>query len=377
MKSIILTRLIHWKKQWFHLLFWLLFPIVATTAIMLITNAIQDETKVPVGIVLEEDTPLAEELYESIQSNPLVRVYNVDERDGIDQLNKRELDSVFIIKKGYEDKINRGSRNRLITGYQSDFSFAYMPVKEVVLSYVQQDAARTKAIFVINQLSEQFAKQKQWTQDEILETSKQIQVDQQLLQTSFSFFNKSAEDKGNDFTLLHTWNIWALFALLATLLLFDWSIKERKPSIKPRFVFMRVSLKNYLLKNLFIYIGLLFLFDIIAIFSFSYFLDEEITLSMIGVIFSYRILISFGAFLLSLTTNNQFLFYSVSFLMTLIIAVGSGALIPIDGLLKRFPWIKWLNPLDAFLSMEYVNIWLLGCIILIMIWYMRKEKHHA
>ena len=377
MKNILLTRLIHWKKQWFHLLFWLLFPIIATIAIMLITNAIQDETKVPVGIVLEEDTPLAEELYESIQSNPLVRVYHVDEKDGLDQLNKRELDSVFVIKKGYEDKINRGSRNRLISGYQSDFSFAYMPVKEIILSFVQQDAARTKAIFAINQLSEQFAERQEWTTEEILEKSKQIQDEQQLLQTSFSFYNKNVEDKGNDFKLFNTWNIWALFSLLATLLLFDWSIKERKPSIKPRFVFMSISMKSYLFKNLLIYIGLLFSFDLLASFSFNYFLDEELTLAMIGVIFSYRILISLGAFLLSLAINNQFLFYSISFLMTLIIAVGSGALIPIDGLLKRFSWIKWLNPLDAFLAKEYVNIWLFGFIILITIWYMRKEKHHA
>src|SRR5699024_794725 len=218
---------------------------------------------------------------------------------------------------------------------------------------------------------------KQWTPEEILEKDKQIQIDQQLLQTSFSFFNKNVEENGNDFTMFNNLNSWALFTLLATHLEFDGSIFEINQTIKPGVVFMIISLKSYLIKNLFIYIALFFLFDVIAMFSFSYFLGEEITLSMIGVIFSYLILISLGAFLLSLTTNNQFLFYSISFLITLIIAVGSGALIPIDGLLKRFPWIKWLNPLDAFLSMEYVNIWLLGCIILIMIWYMRKEKHHA
>src|SRR5699024_5476276 len=147
---------------------------------------------------------------------------------------------------------------------------------------------------------------KQWTPEEILEKSKQVQVDQQLLQTHFSFFNKNVEDKGNDFTLFNTWNIWALITLLSTFLLFDWSIKERKPSIQPRFIFMRISMKNYFIKNLLLYIGLLFVFDMIAMFSFSYFLDEEITLSLIGVIFSYRILISLGAFLLSLTTNHLF-----------------------------------------------------------------------
>lgn len=377
MKDILQTRLIHWKKQWLHLLFWLIFPIITTIMIITATNAIQDETKVPVGIVLGENTPLAENLFESIKENPLIRVYELTEPEAIDQLNKHELDSVFVIKKGYEDKINRGSRDRLIIGYQSDLSFAYMPVKETILSYVQQDAARLKAIFVINQLSQQFAEQQLWTSAEILDKSKQIQVDQQLLHTSFSFFNKNTEDNGNEFTLFNTWNIWALFSLLATFLLFDWSIKERRPHIKPRFTFMKMSFKSYLVKNLLLYVGLLFFFDIIAIFSFNYFLDEPITLSLFGVIFSYRLLISLGAFLLALLINNLFLFYGSAFLITLIIAVGSGALIPIDGLLKRFPWLEWSNPLDAFLAMEYINFWLFGFIILIIGWYVRKEKHHA
>lgn len=377
MKDILQTRFIHWKKQWIHLLFWLAFPVIATIAIIIAINAIQDETKVPVGIVLEEDTLLAEDLYESIKTNPLIRIHELDEPKAIDQLNKHELDSVFIIKKGYEDKINRGSRTRLIAGHQSDLSFAYMPVKEMILSYAQQDAARSKAIFVINQLSQQFADQQLWTSAEILEKSKQIQVDQQLLHTNFSFFDKHTEDSGNEFTLFNTWNIWSLFTLLATFLLFDWSIKERRPSIKPRFTFMRISFKSYLIKNLLLYMALLYCFDMIAIFSFSYFLDEPIKLSLFGVVFSYRILISLGAFLLALLISNLFLFYGSAFLITLIIAIGSGALIPIDGLLKRYPWLEWLNPLDAFLSMQYINPWLIGFIILIIGWYVRKEKHHA
>src|SRR5690625_7077636 len=104
MKDILQTRLIHWKKQWLHLLFWFIFPIITTILIITATNAIQDETKVPVGIVLGENTQLAENLFESIKENPLIRVYELNESEAIDQLNKHELDSVFVIKKGYEDK---------------------------------------------------------------------------------------------------------------------------------------------------------------------------------------------------------------------------------------------------------------------------------
>lgn len=377
MKEILQTRLMHWKKQSVHLLFWLAFPIIATILVITITSAIQDETKVPVGIVLEENTPTTEELYEAIKTNPLIRVYELSESEAINQLNKHELDSVFVIKNGYESKINRGTRNRLITGYYSNLSFAYMPVKEMVLSYVQQDAARSKAIFEINQLSEQYADQQLWSSDEIAAKSKQIESEQQLLHTNFSFIHNELGDSENEFSLLKTWNIWALFTLLSTFLLFDWSIKERNSSIKPRFSFMRVTFKNYLIKNFLLYLGLLFLFDIIAIFSFSYFLNEPITFTIFGVVLSYRLLICLGAFLLTLILNNLFLFYSSSFLMTLVITIGSGALVPIDGLIQRYPWLELLNPLHTFLSMQYMSWWLFIFIILIIGWYIRKEKNHA
>jgi ABC-2 type transport system permease protein len=377
MKAILETRLIHWKKQWIHLIFWAAFPIIATFMVVMITNAVQEDTKVPVGIVLKENTPLVEELYDSIRTNPFIRVYELSEAEAIDQLNKHELDSVFVIRNGYEDKIYRGSRNRLLTGYESDLSFAYMPIKEVILSYVQQDAARAKATFVVDELSMKYADRHLWTWDQIIDKSKEIQVDQQLLDTSFSFLHKDTEDKGNEFTLIKPWNIWALFTLLGTLLLFDWIIKERRSSIMPRFSFLQFSLKSYLLRNLFLYTILLLFFDIIAIFSFSYFLDEPITWSIYGVIFFYRTLINMAAFLWALVMKNLFVFYGSSFLVTLIIAIGSGALLPIDGLIKRYPWIEWFNPLQAFLAMKYVNVWLIICIILITCWFLRKEKHHA
>src|SRR5690625_1744673 len=131
MIDILKTRLIYIKKQWLSLLFWLLLPIVATVMIIHVTNAIQSDTKVPVGIVLEEETDLAEEFLHSVKQSPLIRVYETTEKDALHRLKQHELDSVFIIHNGYEKQIRKGKRDRLITSYQSDLSFAYSPVKEI------------------------------------------------------------------------------------------------------------------------------------------------------------------------------------------------------------------------------------------------------
>lgn len=377
MKDVLSTRLIHWKKQWMLLLFWLMFPILSTLLIITLANAIQDDTKVPVGLVLEEETPLTLELYESMKTVPLMRVYQLSETEAIDQLNKHELDSVFIIRKGYERDVRKGSRNRLVTGYQSDLSLAYLPVQETILSYVQQDAGRSKAAHVVKQLSNQYSDNEQWTWDTIVEQSKYIQAEQQLLHTTFSFENTDVAEKNTDFVLFKPWAIWALSTLLSTFLLFDWLIKERRPSIMPRFIFMRLSLKNLLIQNLFIYIIVMLIFDVIAMASFNLFLQETITFPLIGAVFFYRLLISLGAFLVALPFKNIYMFYSTSFIITLFMAIGSGALLPIDGIIKRYPWFEWLNPLHAFLSMKLLNIWLFICLILITVWYVRKEKYYA
>jgi len=377
MIDILKTRLIYIKKQWLSLLFWLLLPIVATVMIIHVTNAIQSDTKVPVGIVLEEETDLAEEFLHSVKQSPLIRVYETTEKDALHRLKQHELDSVFIIHNGYEKQIRKGKRDRLITSYQSDLSFAYSPVKEMAVSYVQQETGRSKAAHIIQELGEQYHSNKQWSWEEITNKSKSIQKKENLLYTSFSFSNTSQTKKDEKLTLWNTWGLWAVFSVLSVLLLFDWLIKERSGNILPRFAFIRFSFKNYVLKNFLLYTILFIVFDIIAVGVFYFILNESISLSFIGSLLTFRLMINTGAFLLALCFKNVFLFYSVSFIITLFLAITSGAILPIDGLMNRHEWIALLHPLHPFLSGKATYLWLSIFILLTMIWYVRKEKSNA
>ncbi|HLS59882.1 MAG TPA: ABC transporter permease [Virgibacillus sp.] len=376
MKGIIRTRLIHWKKHWFNLLFWALFPIFATLIIISITNSIQDDARIPVGIVLEKETPLALELYQSIEDTPFMRVYRLDESTAIDQLTKHELDSVFVIDKDYDHKVRKESRNQLITSYQSDLSFAFTPVYEMIISYAQQDLGRSKSAYIVEHLREQFGNDQQWTWDEIIAKSHSIQEEQSLLHTTFSFANaETAEDE--QITVFNTWSLWALFALLSTFLLFDWVIKESRVQMMPRYSFMCVSYKGYILRNFMIYAVCLLCIDLLTVITFYYAIDEPITSSLLGAIFFYRFMISMGALLLALPFKHAYLFYTVSFALTLMITIGSGAIVPIEGIETRLSWISLINPLHAFLSMKKLNIWLPLFMILLTIWYARKENTNA
>ncbi|WP_042223276.1 ABC transporter permease [Oceanobacillus manasiensis] len=378
MKAIVQTRLIHLKKHWVSLIFWLAFPVIATVAIMGLTNSLQQDSKVPVGIVLEETTPLATTLVDSIKRTPIIQVYQLSEEEALYQLQQHKLDSVFIIQDGYEEQIMKGSRNRLIKSYRSDLSFAYTPIAEMIISYVQQDTGRTKAAYTIQELNKQYSNSTQnWTWGEIIEKSKDIEKEENLLYTTFRFFNADTEADANQFVLFNPWGLWAVFAFLSTCMIMDWIIKERRKSLTPRFSFMHISLKSYLLKNAGLYLLLFIIVDIMTLILFKFNMREVITQDLIGSILSFRLILLMGAFLLAILSTRLPTYYGISFILTLIIAIISGAILPNEGLMTQYPWLEIANPLAPFLSREIGYGWFIVFGSLIGIWFVRKEKRNV
>lgn len=372
MKSIIETRFIHWKKHWPSLLIWLLIPIIATIGITKATDVITDDSNVPVGIVLEEDSDAATGLVDEIKTTPFIRVVELDEDAALYQLKKHELDSVFVIRDGYEKEIRNDNRNRLLTSYRSDLSFAYTPVKEMIISYVQQETGRSKAAHVVQELVRHYQPNKQWTWDEIVAKAKYIQTDEDLLNTTFSFAGTKAASQ-DDVSLFSIWGLWAIFSMLSTLLLFDWVIHEKHSSVRPRFAFMRFSFKHYLVYHFLLYTGLLVIMDFFSVTLFHVMFHENISL---WSLICFRLILNLAAFLLANQFKYSFLYYTVSFAITLFAAIGSGAILP-NGIAAKWPWTETFNPIQPFLTGEMVNLSSIIIIILAIIWYAQKEKNHA
>ncbi|RDW16296.1 ABC transporter permease [Oceanobacillus arenosus] len=375
MMAILYTRLIHWKKQIISLLFWLLLPILATLAIVYGTSLIQQDSKIPVGIVTGDDSEIANALYESIRATQLIRVIDVTEAEARRLVESHELDSAFVIGEGYGQDVENGRRNRLITSYLSNLSFAYAPVSQMIISLVQQDTGHSKAAHTVINLSNHTTEQ--WTWDEIVAKTIEIQQEEDLLRTTFTFANTVGMENENTVSLWNTWGLWALFSILSTLLLFDWGVKEKRAEILPRFAFIRYTYQHYLLLNVCLYTLLFFIFDLIAVVVFHTFLSESISLSLIGAILAFRMLINMGAFIFTCLFQNVYLYYSTAFLLALITAVISGAIIPIDGVTNRFPWVALFNPVQPFLEMEFISPWHIVCFVIIAIWYVKGGKSNA
>lgn len=378
MKAILYTRALHWSKQPFSMICWLLLPIIATCTFVTIADQWQNETQIPVGLVIEDDSIMAENLSQSISDISLITVKEMNKDEALVQLEKHQLDSVFVIKDGYQESIQDNSRNQVITAYVSDMSLAYTPVKEAFTSYVQQDAGSAKAAHVVAQLVTEYGGDKSWGWEEIIVRSKAIQNEEALLHSTFTFHNQIEPEQGNsDINLWNVWGIWAFFAFLTTFFIYDWVIKEQRSAIKVRLALLRISFRSYMLKNAIVYLVLLGLFDLINIFLLKMYFNQSINLAQVIVIVSFRLTISIAAFLFALYFRTTFLYYISSILAAIFFSVIGGAFIPIDGLTDRYEWLTYASPIHAFLKGQVISAWLIVLLVMLFMWYWRKEKVNA
>jgi len=121
----------------------------------------------------------------------------------------------------------------------------------------------------------------------------------------------------------------------------------------------------------------LLIVDFIAVLVFHSILREPVSLHLVGALIVFRIVVNVASFLMALVFHNIYVFYSVSFAIILFLTITSGAVLPIEGLTNRFPWLDLLNPIDPFLKQELWNPWILIVCAFMFIWLAKGEKFNA
>lgn len=372
--DILFTRLLLWRKKAISMLFWLLLPAIGTSLFITTVTTIEEDSRVPIGIVLGDESELATKLIDSIEASKLVRVSKYSEEEGLYDLEKHEIDSIFVIHDGFEQAILSGKRNNLISSYRTELSFAYSPVKELIVSLVQEESGRAKATQFILNMNEEYNGEESWTWDEITDKSKEIQIDENLLNTSFSYSNTNELVESPSLLTWDTWGVWAIFSLLSALFLMDWAIREKSLAVTTRFSFIKTTQFSYYLNNILCYLLLFLLFDLISVVVFTIFLNEPLSIHFIFVLLTFRIMLCSLTYCLAQCFSKTGVFYGFSIIITLILAVISGTFIPI---LPQNDLIDFLNPLQAFINGNITILWnIIGISILAMVLF-RKETTNA
>lgn len=366
------TRLILLKKQPFSHLFWALFPLLATAFVMIQVANVEEDYRIPVGIVVEDDSMLVHELLADIEDTPHIEPVYVQERDGLRQVEMHELDSLFVVRNQYTDDMERGKRNKLITSYYTELSFAYVPVREMILSYVQQDFTRNETANRIEQLRNEYRIQEKWDKTELIERSREIEREQHLIDVTLSFGSKqSVQQEVTPF--ISPLLMWALFAFFGTAMMFDWLIKEKHPAIMKRLPFSNVLPERYFFSNVLLYTVVLLFFDFVAVLLGAIVLDEKITFSLLLNVFSFRLTINSLLYVIGRVIKTTYVYYIVTFIMTLCFLLLSGIIIPIEPVIERFPFVTYVHPLLTLQTEQYVNVLFIISIISLFLLYRRKK----
>ncbi|NYF25340.1 ABC transporter permease [Sporosarcina sp. JAI121] len=377
MRNIVSTRLMRSKKEWKSLLSWMLLPLIMTVVIMQSIESWQEETKVPVALVVEDETEMAGRLVEDIAATELFHIQFMNLDDALHKLEQHELDSVFVIRKGYEDNILSNRRNQLIVAFSSNRSFANQAVVETIASFAQQDAARSKAAFVIKHLFMEYGMEEEWHYDEIIDSSRDRQKSEALLQSSFSYYDKQNRANEQSIPLVKAWGVWTIFAIITTFFLFDWMLKENRPSMRQRWLFTEISFKKYALGSLLLLTAIIYAMDIITAIIFTSLFQEAFTIRVLFVLFVFRLTINLLAFLLASLYRQLFMYYTSGLAIALLLAVVGGAIIPLDGLARKWVWVEALSPVQSLLNGTIPILWLCALVVLLGVWFFKGGEKNA
>lgn len=378
MIAIIKTRLMLWKKSWVSLCFWLFMPLLLTIGVLWISSLIQEDAKIPVGIVIEEETALVTNLVEELENSSFLHIVQTSENEAKHLVETHELDSAFVIKNGYEEAIQNGNRNRLMIGYESDMSFAYTVTREFILSLMQKDSGRAKTVQTVHDVLNPPEDHADWSETAIVEKIIETENNQNLLTSKFSFLGEAPADTNESNTLFgNPWTIWAILAFLSTLFIFDWVMKEKQSSIISRLPFSRFSIKTYLLLHASLYLCLFIILDSVTLLIFKQIYQTEGSLAWLFYLISYRLTAVLFAFTLALCFRKATIYYAISLIIILFLTITSGVLVPMEGIVSRYAWIESLHPIQPFLTEAFWNPWLLILTCFIGLWFVKGEKDHA
>ena len=368
------AQFIRMRKEWKNILGWLLLPIIMTVLVMKSVGMWQEETKVPIALVVEEETQLASQLVNELVTTELLHIHFMELSVALHKLEQHELDSVFVIKEGYEESVLSSRRNQIIDAYSSNQSLAYQAVVETVTSLAQQDVARSKAAFVIKRLMDDYGSVEVWDYDEIIGESRERQQNEALLQTTFTYYDADKGVTDSRVPLLQVFGVWSLFAMITTFFLFDWVLKENRPSLRPRWLFTSISFRRYGLGMLLLYTGILFAVDVLTAVIFSAMFDVTMTIKLLLSLFFFRFAVNLLAFLLASVYRQLFMYYVSGIALSLFFIILGGAIIPLDGLVRKWPWVEALSPVQSLLTESIPFGWLILLSVGLTLWIWRGGK---
>lgn len=325
----------------------LLLPLIGTALFGTLIQKQQQEAIVPIAIVDNDQTNISKVIVKRMKKHKRIHIIETTEKNANQRLTKNEIDSIYIIKKGFQHQLLNEKRESTIIIKLSSLSVASGIVREILASEVTRITSSIKAANQVLQIYkraglEEDAKRvwndaydytnEQWHPKPLMT----IDYMEKSIDGNERMLNKKQE------IFAPFMGIWGFFTMISCFLVSDWIIHEKK-IVFPRIRTSYKGLSTYLFQTT----GGIFLLQTTqamgSFFLFSYlkFIDKELLLLLVMFLYLF---FCFGLALFSaLSFQQSSTYYVFGVLFSLFLAVFGGSFFPIPDLLGKYEFLtRWL-----------------------------------
>lgn len=371
MTDMIYARWLLIKRRLPKILIWLTLPLFLTLAASAVFNNTSDDFRVPVAVIVHEQSAEADYFAEGLAGSEFMDVEVFDDTESqavLRELEQYQLDSVFILPEDYEEKVRDVKRRNLIETYFTDRSIYYEPAKELAASVIQERMGAYGTVDFVMNMQEEMLAENEVSGEEIAAERERIETGTNLVQQVFYFHGERADTEEQ--TGLNPWAVWAYITLIITIFTFDFVTRETVGGAGVRFTFMKYSYKSFMILTFVLMTGLMLVIDGITWMIISDKLSADISLLSLVM---YRIVVNSIAFLLASAVSTPVKLYQLAIavaMTVLVLHVAMPVIISVTGIHV----ISALHPVRIFTENNLNIPWLIILILLMFVWMWRDSN---
>lgn len=356
------------------ILFVVVLPIAFTFMFGKIFEQGHEDVAIPIALVDEDHTNFSKMVIERIIDEQSQRIdLKVMKRDGAERLLlKNDLDSVFVIKEGFQKKLLNGDEEELIDVWITESSIANGIFQEVLAGEIMRLSSSLMAADWVVQVFQQLklidAKNTGLLWDEAYQFTEEQWEPKPLMNVNRIMYEgdrvENRIDKKENLLFSPYIGLWTFFTMISMIGALDWIIRE-KSIIFPRLKATKRSLAVYVMIRLgatfFLYIiQSLLLFGIL-----TFFIKGEWQLSLMVRMFAF----TFEAFIFTLFLTTFFSkvngYYFNSLLIIFLLSLIGGSFFPIKELYSSlFFDISWIFPQTLLTDPNIKNVFISGLFVI-------------
>ncbi len=309
----------------------------------------QKQIEIPIAIVDNDQTEFSAAILERMQGQAKIHLYRATASAAERMLERNEVDSVFVIKKGFQRNLLKGQREDSIEVWTTPLSMADGVVREVMAGEVTRLTSSVKAA------------------DRVVKLFKVLKMDTKPSQTTWkAAFNYTdsqwepeplmgihyeqkyaVETAGKPEGVSPYLRLWTFFTMLSVFLTSDWIVRE-KPVLFSRIRTTFTGLPSYVLQST----AAVYLFHILQTLMTFFIFGKIVPLEM-DVLWQMMIFVlvnvAASVFLTS-WTKKVGSYYVVGLLLVFIIGILGGSFFPVQEISPSLQEISIIFPQELLFN---------------------------